>query len=87
MPAYAPAPDRGMRGIRCAPHTVRDYRVFEVLDAKDAEWSVVESIQVDSWEAWEAVGQRPEMQPLIERWKELADMGSASVVYGSEFTG
>jgi hypothetical protein len=63
---------------------VREYQIYEVEGAEDGRpWAdVVEVIEADSWEAWQAVDSAPEMaQPVAEFW-DICKPESVKVLYG-----
>lgn len=61
------------------------YEVFEVdgagVGAVDCD--IVEVIEADSVEAWEAVNGQPDMKPVYEQWLTIAKPDSVKLLYAS----
>lgn len=63
---------------------VLSYRIFELNGPPDEmPYDIVEDIEVESWEAWQAVGEQTEMQDVIEQFFELCDRTTLQIVHGS----
>jgi len=45
---------------------------------------IVEMIQAESWEAWQAVNEQPEMKEAVEQFFAIAKRGSVQVLYGNK---
>ena len=63
---------------------VRSYTIYEAPEGEDGPWDVIEVIDADSKEAWEAVNGYPEMVPVAERFFELCDRDSLTVTYATK---
>src|SRR6188472_4103856 len=63
---------------------VLSYEIYEIEGAGSGEpWcEIVEVIDAESWEAWQAVNDRPEMKEAVEQFFQIAKRGSVKVVYG-----
>jgi hypothetical protein len=61
------------------------YEVFEVDGAGvgEADCDIVEVIEADSVEAWEAVNGYEAMKPVYEEWLTIADPQSVKLLYAS----
>ncbi len=61
------------------------YEVFEVEAAGvgEVDCDIVEVIEADSVEAWEAVNGFPAMKPVYEQWLKIADPDSVKLLYAS----
>jgi hypothetical protein len=64
---------------------IKRYEVFEVDGAAEGEpdCDVVEVIEADSKEAWEAVNGYEAMKPVYEEWLTIADPASVKLRYAS----
>ena len=62
---------------------VLKYEIYEVTGAGTGEagFDVIEVIEAESREAWEAVNERPEMKDAVEQFFAIAKRGSVQVVY------
>ncbi len=62
---------------------VLSYEIYEVEGMGSGErWcDIVEVIEAESWEAWQAVNDRPEMKEAVEQFFEIARRGSVRVVH------
>ncbi|MCW3014408.1 MAG: hypothetical protein JWO02_1500, partial [Solirubrobacterales bacterium] len=60
--------------------------VFEVDDAGvgEVDCDIVEVIEADSIEAWEAVNGYPAMKPVYEQWLTIAKPESVKLLYASK---
>ena len=47
--------------------------------AKDAPFAYVEALEITSFEAWEEDAKRPEVQKVLEAWKEYGDVENVKV--------
>ena len=65
------------------PGVVR-YEIYEIESAGSGEpdIDVVEVIEAESRDAWEAVNDRPEMKEAVEQFFQIAKKGSVKVLYG-----
>lgn len=65
---------------------VLKYEIYEIDGAGKGEpWcDVAEVIEAESWEAWQAVNERPEMKAAVAQFWQIADADSVRVVYGSK---
>lgn len=65
---------------------IRRYEVFEVDDAGvgEVDCDIVEVIEADSIEAWEAVNGYPAMKPVYEQWLTIAKPESVKLLYASK---
>lgn len=62
---------------------------FEVYAIAGAEkgappYQIVEDIEVESWEAWQAAVQGPGMAPIVKEWDQFGDPDSLVVIYGDK---
>lgn len=61
---------------------------FEVYTIEGGEhpdaFSIVEELEVSSWDAWFKVVRSEPMKPVGERWRELVDPSTAVHVYGTK---
>lgn len=62
---------------------VLKYEIYEVVASGTGEtrFDIVEVIEAESREAWEAVNERPEMKEAVEQFFRIAQRGSVEVVY------
>ncbi|HZQ03065.1 MAG TPA: hypothetical protein VFA88_03505 [Gaiellaceae bacterium] len=62
---------------------VLKYEIYEVTGAGTGEpgFDVIEVIEAESREAWEAVNERPEMKEAVAQFFAIAERGSVQVVY------
>ena len=60
------------------------YEIYEIDGAGTGErWcDVVEVIEAESWEAWQAVNERPEMKEAVEQFFQIAKRGTVQVIHG-----
>ncbi|MBB5956972.1 hypothetical protein FHS29_003565 [Saccharothrix tamanrassetensis] len=65
---------------------VHRFRVFELAGSRAgaSPWDVVEDIEVESWDAWQACLATPEMAEVVEGFRRMADRDSAVTVFGDE---
>jgi hypothetical protein len=65
---------------------VLSYEIYEIDGAGtgDPPYDIVEVIEAESWEAWQAVNDRPEMKEAVEQFFQVADRSSVSVAYGRQ---
>jgi hypothetical protein len=65
---------------------VLSYEIYEIDGVGTGEpWcDVIEVIEAESWEAWQAVNDRPEMKEAVEQFFQIAKRGSVRVVYGQK---
>jgi quinol monooxygenase YgiN len=63
---------------------VLKYEIYEIEGSRGDErpYDVIEVIEAESREAWEAVNDRPEMKEAVAQFFEIAKRGSVSVTYG-----
>jgi hypothetical protein len=63
---------------------VRKYEIYEIDGSSTNEpWcDIVEVIEADTWEAWQAVNDRPEMKEAVEQFFQIAKRDSVQVIYG-----
>ncbi len=68
-----------------APGVLR-YEIFEVRGAGKGEpdFTIIEDIEVESWEAWLKVNDLPEVKPAYEGFMRLADPDSVRVHWGEK---
>jgi hypothetical protein len=62
------------------------YEIYEIEGVGTGEdfCDVVEVIEAESWEAWQAVNDRPEMKEAVAQFFEIAERDSIRVVYGTK---
>lgn len=62
------------------------YEIYEIEGAGSGEppYDVIEVIEAESWEAWQAVNDQPEMKEAVEQFFQIAKRGSVSVTYGKK---
>lgn len=60
---------------------VLNYEIFEVKGAGEGspDFTIIEDIECESWEAWLKVNDMPEVRPAYEGFMRLADPGSVRV--------
>jgi hypothetical protein len=66
---------------------VISYEIYEIEGGGgDGEpfCDIVEMIEAESWEAWQAVNDQPEMKEAVEQFFAIAKRGSVQVVYGNK---
>lgn len=67
------------------PGVIR-FEVYAVAGAEKGEppYRIMEDIEVDSWEAWQAALQGPGMAPIVAEWERYGDPGSVVMVYADK---
>lgn len=65
---------------------VLTYEIYEIAGAGsgDPPYDIVEVIEAESWAAWQAVNDQPEMKEAVEQFFQIAKRGSVSVTYGEK---
>ncbi|MCL5986545.1 MAG: hypothetical protein M1371_08280 [Actinobacteria bacterium] len=65
---------------------VHRFEVYEIegADKGDPPYQIVEDIDVDSWEEWQAVVNSDAMKEVIQTWGSYGDESSLAVVYGKK---
>jgi hypothetical protein len=65
---------------------VLKYEIYEIEGAGSGEspYDIIEVIDAESWEAWQAVNDQPEMKEAVEQFFQIAKRGSISVTYGQK---
>jgi hypothetical protein len=65
---------------------VLKYEIYEIDGAGTGEkWcDIVEVIEAESWEAWQAVNNRPEMKEAVEQFFQIAKRGTVQVIHGQK---
>jgi len=63
---------------------VLKYEIYEIEGAGSDErpYDIIEVIEAESWEAWKAVNDQPEMKEAVEQFFQIAKRGSVLVTYG-----
>jgi len=63
---------------------IRSYEIYEVQSPEEGESpaDIVEVIVADSWEAWLAVDQAPEMKEVVEQFWQICQPDSVRELYG-----
>ena len=63
---------------------VLEYEIYEIEGAGSGErpYDIVEVIEAESWEAWQAVNDLPEMKDAVQQFFQIAKRGSVQVTYG-----
>ena len=64
---------------------VLEYEIYEIEGAGSGEppYDVVEVIEAESWAAWQAVNEQPEMKEAVEQFFQIAQRDSIRVLYGT----
>jgi len=62
---------------------------FEVYAIKgalegDAPYTIVEDVEVDSWETWVAVTQGEGMKQIADTWGDYGDASTLTMIYGDK---
>jgi heme-degrading monooxygenase HmoA len=59
------------------------YEIYESEGAEDGEpWTdIVEWIEAESWEAWLAVDERPEMKEVYGEFLDISEPGTVQTIY------
>jgi uncharacterized protein (TIGR02118 family) len=65
---------------------VLKYEINEIEGAGSGEspYDIIEVIDAESLEAWQAVNDQPEMKEAVEQFFQIAKRGSISVTYGQK---
>jgi quinol monooxygenase YgiN len=66
---------------------VISYEIYEVTGSGTEDrpsFDIVEAIEAESREAWEAVNNQPEMKDAVEQFFKIAQRGSIQVIYGQQ---
>jgi hypothetical protein len=63
---------------------VRKYDIYEIEGTDEGEpWTdIVEVIEADSWEAWLAVDELPEMKDAYQEFVDISQPDSVTNIYG-----
>jgi hypothetical protein len=64
---------------------VNRFETYEIKGADPGEpkFTIVEDIEVESWEAWNAAVEGEGMKRIVADWPTLADESSAMTLYGA----
>jgi hypothetical protein len=64
---------------------VNRFETYEIKGADPGEpkFTIVEDIEVESWEAWNAAVAEDGMKRIVADWPTLADESSAMTLYGA----
>ena len=65
---------------------ILSYEIFEVEGSEEGKpWAdVVEVIEAESWEAWLAVDQAPDMKEPVEQFWNICKRDSVKTLYGAK---
>jgi len=62
------------------------FEVYEIegTDKGEITYQIVEDIDVESWEAWQAVTSSEGMKEVVRTWDNYGDSSTLKIIYGNK---